>query len=135
MSTATIIKVCVILPGLGIMAVTFVLHAKKKLTINLAVTWELLGLAAILSGAVPKFSSSEVLQFSGWSSRLSLGSLAVLLLTGFLVVWGMYQMTIQISSLLMKNQELAMQVSLLNQENERIIKELERLTGKQARDL
>lgn len=61
--------------------------------------------------------------------------LAVLLLTGFLVVWGMYQMTIQISSLLMKNQELAMQVSLLNQENERIIKELERLTGKQARDL
>ena len=47
---------------------------------------------------------------------------AVLLLTGFLVVWGMYQMTIQISSLLMKNQELAMQVSLLNQENERIIK-------------
>ena len=84
-------------------------------------------LAAILSGAVPKFS--------GWSSRLSLGSLAVLLLTGFLVVWGMYQMTIQISSLLMKNQELAMQVSLLNQENERIIKELERLTGKQARDL
>lgn len=126
MSTATIIKVCVILAGLGIMAVTFVLHAKKKLTINLAVTWELLGLAAILSGAVPKFS--------GWSSRLSLGSLAVLL-TGFLVVWGMYQMTIQISSLLMKNQELAMQVSLLNQENERIIKELERLTGKQARDL
>ena len=74
MSTATIIKVCVILAGLGIMAVTFVLHAKKKLTINLAVTWELLGLAAILSGAVPKFS--------GWSSRLSLGSLAVLLLTG-----------------------------------------------------
>ena len=68
MSTATIIKVCVILAGLGIMAVTFVLHAKKKLTINLAVTWELLGLAAILSGAVPKFS--------GWSSRLSLGSLA-----------------------------------------------------------
>ena len=37
MSTATIIKVCVILAGLGIMAVTFVLHAKKKLTINLNV--------------------------------------------------------------------------------------------------
>ena len=109
------------------MAVTFVLHDEKELTINLAVTWELLGLAAILSGAVPKFS--------GWSSRLSLGSLAVLLLTGFLVVWGMYQMTIQISSLLMKNQELAMQVSLLNQENERIIKELERLNRKAGKRL
>lgn len=127
MSTAAIVKFSVILVGIGIMAITFVLHAKKKLTVNLAVTWELLGIAAILSGAIPKFS--------GWSSRLSLGSLAVLLITGILIVWGMYQMTIQISSLLMKNQELAMQVSLLNQENERIIKELERLTGKNAREL
>ena len=99
MSTATIIKVCVILAGLGIMAVTFVLHAKKKLTINLAVTWELLGLAAILSGAVPKFS--------GWSSRLSLGSLAVLLLTGFLVVWGMYHIPpIQCVKLLQNSPDL-----------------------------
>lgn len=127
MSTAAIVKFSVILVGIGIMAITFVLHAKKKLTINLAVTWELLGLAAILSGAAPKFSA--------WSSRLSIGSLAVLLITGLLIVWGVYQMTIQISSLLMKNQELAMQVSLLNQENERIIKELEKLTGKKARDL
>lgn len=127
MSTATIVKFCVILVGVGIMAITFVLHAEKKLTVNLAVTWELLGIAAILSGAVPKFS--------GWSSRLSFGSLVVLLITAFLVLWGVYQMTIQISSLIMKNQELAIQVSLLNQENERILQELENLTGKSTREL
>ena len=111
--------------GIGIMIVTFVLHAKKKLTVNLAVTWELLGIAAILSGAVPRFS--------GWSSRIGLGSLVVLLITALL--GGVYQMTIQISSLLMKNQELAILVSLLNQENERILRELEKLTGKNAREL
>ena len=127
MSTATIVKFCVILVGIGIMAITFVLHAEKKLTVNLAVTWELLGIAAILSGAVPKFS--------GWSSRLSFGSLVVLLITAFLVLWGVYQMTIQISSLIMKNQELAIQVSLLNQENERILQEWENLTGKSTREL
>lgn len=127
MSTAEIVKFSVILVGIGIMAITFVLHAEKKLTVNLAVTWELLGIAAILSGAVPKFS--------GWSSRLSLGSLVVLLITAFLVLWGVYQMTIQISSLIMKNQELAIQVSLLNQENERILQELEKLTGKSTREL
>ena len=127
MNTATIVKFCVILVGIGIMAITFVLHAEKKLTVNLAVTWELLGIAAILSGAVPKFS--------GWSSQLSLGSLTVLLITAFLVLWGVYQMTIQISSLLMKNQELAIQISLLNQENERILQELEKLTGKDPREL
>lgn len=127
MSTAAIVKFSVILVGIGIMAITFVLHAEKKLTVNLAVTWELLGIAAILSGAVPKFS--------GWSSRLSLESLVVLLITAFLVLWGVYQMTIQISSLIMKNQELAIQVSLLNQENERILQELEKLTGKSTREL
>ena len=127
MSTAAIVKFSVILVGIGIMAITFVLHAEKKLTVNLAVTWELLGIAAILSGAVPKFS--------GWSSRLSLGSLVVLLITAFLVLWGVYQMTIQISSLIMKNQDLAIQVSLLNQENERILQELEKLTGKSTREL
>ena len=127
MSTATIVKFCVILVGIGIMAITFVLHAEKKLTVNLAVTWELLGIDAILSCAVPKFS--------GWSSRLSFGSLVVLLITAFLVLWGVYQMTIQISSLIMKNQELAIQVSLLNQENERILQELENLTGKSTREL
>ena len=127
MSTAAIVKACVILMGIGIMIVTFVLHAKKKLTVNLAVTWELLGIAAILSVAVPRFS--------GWSSRIGLGSLVVLLITALLVLWGVYQMTIQISSLLMKNQELAILVSLLNQENERILRELEKLTGKNAREL
>ena len=127
MSTATIVKFCVILVGIGIMAITFVLHAEKKLTVNLAVTWELLGIAAILSGAVPKFS--------GWSSRLSFGSLVVLLITAFLGRWGVYRMTIQVSSLIMKHPELAIQVSLLNQENERILQELENLTGKSTREL
>ena len=51
--------------GIGIMIVTFVLHAKKKLTVNLAVTWELLGIAAILSGAVPRFSDRA------WEPRCS----------------------------------------------------------------
>ena len=98
MSTAAIVKACVILMGIGIMIVTFVLHAKKKLTVNLAVTWELLGIAAILSGAVPRFS--------GWSSRIGLGSLVVLLITALLVLWGVYQMTIQILfPVNVKNQE------------------------------
>ena len=35
----------------------------------------------------------------------------------------------------MKNQELAILVSLLNQENERILRELEKLTVKNAREL
>ena len=45
-------------------------------------------------------------------------------LVGGLTIWGGFELSILISSLAMKNQELAMQVSLLNQENERILQEL-----------
>ena len=82
--------------------------------------WEFLGVAAILTGAVPAFS--------GWCHLLARGTAIAMFVIGILVVWGEYQLCILISALSMKNQELAMQVSLLNQENEKILKELEKIT-------
>ena len=56
-------------------------------------------------------------------------------LVGAVAVWSGYELSIQISVLSMKMQEIAMQVSLLNQENERILEELCKLTGKSRREL
>lgn len=120
MSTAAIIKTGLVITGIVIMAITFVLHAVRKLTVNLAVVWEFLGVAAILVGAVPAFS--------GWCYLLARGTAIAMFVIGLLVLWGGYQLCILISLLAMKNQELAMQVSLLNQENEKILRELEKLT-------
>ena len=50
-------------------------------------------------------------------------------------MWSGYELSVQISSLSLKTQELAMQVSLLNQENERMLKALSELTGKDVRDI
>ena len=120
MSTAAFIKTGLIITGIVIMALTFFLHAVRKLTVNLAVVWEFLGLSAILTGAVPAFS--------GWCYLLARGTAVAMFTIGVLVLWGGYQLCILISSLSMKNQELAMQVSLLNQENEKILRELEKIT-------
>jgi len=43
------------------------------------------------------------------------------------VLWGLWFISMQISILKRKDQELAMQVSLLNNDYEKIIKELEKL--------
>ena len=43
------------------------------------------------------------------------------------VLWGLWFISTQVSILKRKNQELAMQVSLLNNDYEKIIKELEKL--------
>lgn len=119
MSTAAIIKTGLVITGILIMALTFFLHAMRKLTVNLAVVWEFLGITAILTGAVPVFS--------GWCYLLARGTAIAMFTIGVLVLWGGYQLCILISSLSMKNQELAMQVSLLNQENEKMLRELEKI--------
>ena len=55
----------------------------------------------------------------------------VAIFLGILLVLGLFGFSIAISILIMKNQELAMHVSLLNQENESILQEL---AGKKEKD-
>lgn len=125
--TAFMIKIVLICVGIALMVFTFLMYSAKKLTVNLAITWELIGATGLIVGTVPAFSR--------WCHFLSGGTAAAVSVAGGIIIWGGYQMSILISSLLMKNQELAMQVSLLNQENEKIIKELSRLTGKSKQEL
>ena len=51
--------------------------------------------------------------------------LTIIIVSG--VLWGLWFIITQVSILKRKNQELAMQVSLLNNDYEKIIKELEKL--------
>lgn len=76
----------------------------------------------ILFGAVPGLSD--------WSKVVPKEACAAFLVIGGIAILGTFYLSGNVSKLLRKNQELAMQVSLLNQENERILGELEALTGK-----
>lgn len=51
--------------------------------------------------------------------------LTIIIVSG--ILWGLWFISTQVSILKRKNQELAMQVSLLNNDYEKIIKELEKL--------
>ena len=51
--------------------------------------------------------------------------LTIIIVSG--VLWGLWFISTQVSILKRKNQELAMQVSLLNNDYEKIIKELEKI--------
>lgn len=126
LSTAVIMKIGLIIVGVMIMIMSFVFHAKRKLTVNLAVVWEFLGFALILIGAVPVFSS--------WCHLLAKGTVIAMFVIGALALWGSYILCILLSNLSMKNQELAVQVSLLNQENELMLKEIEKLKEDREND-
>ena len=51
--------------------------------------------------------------------------LTIIIVSG--VLWGLWFISTQVSILKRKNQELAMQISLLNNDYEKIIKELEKV--------
>ena len=76
-----------------------------------------------------------LLRPTGLSSYISDTGLVLILLLGGLGLMAAYFISRQMSDLARKNQELTMQISLLNQENERVLAVLEGLTGKLKMDL
>ena len=53
---STLIKGGLILAGTVLMVSSFWMNAYKRITVNFAVIWELLGLMLVLTGIIPVFS-------------------------------------------------------------------------------
>ena len=114
-----IIRAGVFLAGAILMISSFWMNAYKKITVNFAVIWEILGLMLVLVGIVPVFSQ--------WSRLVSSGTWLAFFCVGSVFLFEEVRTSVLLSQLMMKNRELAMQVSLLNQENEYIMNELDAL--------
>jgi len=126
MGMAAIIKYGMIATGIFIIISSFWFHSVRKLTVNLAVVWEILGVILIATGIFPVFSS--------WTYRVSTGTGLALFFVGAACLWGGFQFSLLVSRLAMKNQELAMQISLLIQENEKMMRLLEELEDRMRKN-
>lgn len=113
METARIAGIIMIATGAVLLVWSFLAYAKHRLTESFGMIWELAALCLAASGIVLLVTEQGSVALA--AVALCLGVLLVLCLFGF---------SQAISVLIMKNQELAMQVSLLNQENESILQEL-----------
>lgn len=113
------LRILIMVFGASLMFFTFTMYAKRKITDNIALSWMAFSLVLILAGAINAWA--------GWSTRLAAGSYIMLFLIGGLVVVLLFRVSIYLSTLLMKNQELSMHVSLLNQENEVLLKEIKKI--------
>lgn len=104
------------LSGVFLLVESFVSLVKKRLSEGFSLAWALGALIIFLMGVVPGFSS--------WTTRLSLQTMILFLALVVFLLSAMFWGSRKISELFMETHELAMQVSLLNQENEKIMKEL-----------
>lgn len=119
MEVGNILRIIIIITGVVLLCITVSSLAKRRMTEPFCLTWGLISIIIILAGVL--------LRPMILNRYISTTGMALVLLLGFCAIYGAYIMSARVSELMRRNLELAMQVSLLNQENEVIKKRLEEL--------
>ena len=106
--------------GVVLLGITMSSLARRKMTEPFCLTWGFISVVLILAGIL--------LRPTLWNSLISLTGMFLVLLLGFAVIYISFFVSTRVSELMRKNQELAMQVSLLNWEKDELWKKLEELS-------
>lgn len=113
MEMTGIVGLIMIGTGVLLLVWSFLAYARHRLTENFGMIWGATALCLIVAGIVLAVTDGSFVAV-----------MAVIVLLGLMLLLCLFGFSLAISILIMKNQELAMQVSLLNQENESILQEL-----------
>lgn len=107
-----------VMGGAGFLFLILAFHeyVRKKLTEAAGLIWALLGILLLILALWPGALA--------WCAAISLAGLTFLFGIFLSLALILFWQSLAVSKLTRKNQELAMQVSLLNQENEQILTEL-----------
>ena len=119
MAVGDVLRLFVIVAGAYMCLKAILSLAKRKMTEPFCLAWAVLSALMILSGILLNPS-----QLDGYISTRGL-ILIIIIVSG--ILWGLWFISTQVSILKRRNQELAMQISLLNNDCEKILRELEKL--------
>lgn len=117
---ANMIRIAIGMVGILLVVISFLMHSYKKIAVNYTVIWVLLGLILFLISVVPVFSE--------WTKQLASGTGLAFSCVGAIFLFEEFRNSVLISQLMVKTREMAMHVALLNQENEAMMKEIDRLS-------
>lgn len=109
MELTVVMRYGLVVVGLALLISSFWFHATKRMISDLAAAWCLLGFVLIVVGTVPTLSM--------WIDRISGWTGIALFVVGAACLGGAFRICLVISRLTTQNQELAMLVSLLLEEN------------------
>ena len=116
-----ILKALMIDFGIFLLIMDLFMYARQKLTDGIGLGWAIVSLALLVAGIV--VSLGDVCYLWSGAKNIVLLMFAVFAV----IILFLFKISMAVSVVVVKNQELAMQVSLLNQENERILQELKGL--------
>lgn len=110
--------------GIEIILSAIWLRATQKLTANFTAFWGIFGILLCAAGAASPVSD--------WMNALNAGEKHVLFFSGAAILVGGFIASLSVSRLTLKNQELAIQLSLSLQENEEILAWLDEVNEKNS---
>ena len=113
-----ILKMMLIVVGIFLLILDLFMYARQKLTDGIGLGWAIVSATFLVSG----IADAATYLWNGAKSVV-LFAFAVFVV----IILFLFKISMAVSVVVVKNQELAMQVSLLNQENERILQELKGL--------
>lgn len=120
MDIGNLLKAFIIILGVVLLMKAVLSLAKRKMTEPFCLVWAILScLMLIIAGLL--------LQPYQLDHYVSKRVLILILLMVLSAVWGLWFISTQVSILMRRNQELAMQLSLLNQDSEKLMKELKEI--------
>ncbi|MCM1056203.1 MAG: DUF2304 domain-containing protein [Firmicutes bacterium] len=122
METGDILRIIICCGGVALLGLTMSSLARRRMTEPFCLAWGIISVVLILAGIL--------LRPSIWNRFISLTGMFLVLLLGFAVIYIAFFVSTRVSELMRKNQELAMQVSLLNWEKDELWKKLEELSGR-----
>ena len=114
-----VLRIIMVVTGVFLLIITLSSLARRKMTESFCLTWGLVAIIIMLAGII--------LRPYGISNMISITGLLLIVIVGFCVLFGAFYITGKVSELTRKNQELAIHVSLLNQENREIMAKLKEL--------
>ena len=119
MDIGNLLKAFIIILGVVLLMKAVLSLAKRKMTEPFCLVWAILSCLMIIAGLL--------LQPYQLDHYVSKRVLILILLMVLSAVWGLWFISTQVSILMRRNQELAMQLSLLNQDSEKLMKELKEI--------
>lgn len=126
MQSDLIVRIIVAVIAIGILWVDFRTYCKQKINEQFGFGWGVFGILLFLACIIPGLNN--------WSKLFELEVFICLIVLGVIFFAVLFGMSKTVSQLVAKNQELAMQVSLLNNENANILRALKQFTGKDVLD-
>lgn len=108
MNYGIFLQVLMIVAGVFLLILDISLLAKRKMSEPVSITWGFVAIMFIIAGII--------LRPNGWIAYMSAAGMVLLVIIGICLIYGLILASCHISETMRKQNEMAMNISLLNQE-------------------